>query len=115
MRKLLVNSVTKLGIALFLVCAIVSFFPAAALSQTVGGTGGNASDTAGAGAAGSSAAGTGTAAGAGPAGAGAAAGLSSTAMLGIVAGAVAIGGIAAMAGGGGGDGGGGATTTSHHP
>ena len=114
MKELLINPVARFAIALLLICAMVTLLPSGALSQTIGG-GGNASEAGGAGAAGSGAAGTGTAAGAGPAGAGAAAGLSSTALIGIVAGAVAIGGVAAMAGGGGGGGGGGATTTSHHP
>ena len=117
MKDLQISPVARFFIALLLICAMVALLPSVSLSQTLGGSGGNAADAAGAGAAGSSAAGTGTAAGAGAAGAGAAAGLSSTAILGIVAGVVAIGGIAVMAGGGGGDGGGGggATTTSHHP
>ena len=114
MNKLLNCSLTRLGVFLLLIGAMVTLLPPVALSQSVQGGGtGAAGEAGGAGAAGSGAAGTGTAAGAGPAGAGAAAGLSSTALIGIVAGAVAIGGVAAMAGGGGG--GGGATTTSHHP
>jgi hypothetical protein len=100
MKKRMTAKMTTLLVMLSLV-----LFPVCASAQTQ-------QPAQGAGAAGAEAQGTaGTAAGAGAAGAGASTGLSTAAIVGIVAGVAIIAGIAIAAGGG--DGGGGGTTAGH--